>query len=437
MKELAATLLALAAGCSTTTDTAFHVSGRVDSKTVTHVVATTPSHIATSRIAAQVDGDGGFELALDPGYAWVLSFANSRQVGMQMLEGTLQAGSLDALVPRAAGSLDLGTITMQAGFARATVAWSDVTSALGIDDATGEHLGAADDLATRYANPDMDNDGVLDALQADHDFRLDLTGTLRVTIGGRDASIDDLVRNQMTGDVGVHYLETGIVASMPAAFAGQMSGATITFGDTFYGSSLGAATPATPAGTAIGEPELKVGRVDGTPTLGVFASPGHDVPAGQYDITIGDQVVSFGDVRPSGDAQLAAGRNLVVPFMQLVPTEADCVSDCQIKSIGYTWMRSTADGWVPATAGELTRPAHLDIVRAHAGSTQALGVDMPATPNAQIEWAAMPMAKGMVPNDLAGITTSELCYFSVTYDDQVGMKLTSLISNPDPACSPM
>ena len=43
----------------------------------------------------------------------------------------------------------------------------------------------------------------------------------------------------------------------------------------------------------------------------------------------------------------------------------------------------------------------------------------------------------MAASDLAGITTGELCYFSVTYADEVGMQLTSTIARePDPACTP-
>ena len=437
MKDLAAILFTVAAGCSTTTDTSFRVTGHLDASAATHVVATTPSHSAVSRSASRIDGDGNFTIDLDPGYAWELTFADSTKLGAQMIAGTLQAGSLDALVPQGSGSLDLGNVTIDSnGRAHGTTAFGDVASALGLDAAVAERLGASDDLATRYANPDMDNDGVIDALEADRDFRLDFYSTLHLTIAGTDATIDDLIRGNENGNLGVDYVQTGIVASMPTAMAAEMPRATMAFDTMFYGDSLGAATPGVQPGTAIGAPELIVGTVDGYPTGAVFTPAGHDLPSGDYQVAIGATQVTFADVRATPDAQLAAGTNLVVPFMKLVPTESDCVTDCQIQTISYQWMRNTAAGWNAADAAEVSHDAHLAIVRSHAGALQTMSVDLAATPSADVAWSSVPTAKGMTAADLAGMTTGELCYFSVTYTDQIGIQTTSTITNPNPACTP-
>jgi hypothetical protein len=348
-----------------------------------------------------------------------------------MVQGTLQSGTLDAFAPRTGGVLDLGDVTIANGRAHATASTSWVNGALGIDDALAAKLGAADDLATRYANPDVDNDGVIDALQADHNFRLDLQGKLDITVGGELATIDTLVRGQMmTGTVGVSYLETGILVGLPKAYAHDMADATFTFAGDFYGTSLSNATPAIAAGAAVAQPELKLGSIDGQPTLGAFARAGYDVPAGEYTVAIGAHVLTFADVRPSADAQLATAQNLAVPFIQLAPTEADCVTDCQIASIRTTWKRNTAGGWTDIADGEMSHGAHLDIVRWHAGAMQTFTIELPAKPSTDVAWSAMPMVAGMTPADLAGITTSELCYVAMTYDDEVGMRVTSQIANP-------
>jgi hypothetical protein len=428
MKTLAVVLAVVAAGCSTDTDPWFGISGHVSAPNVTHVVASTPSHRAIQKVATRVDANGNFAFDLDPGYAWVVSFVDANQVGEAMLVGSLQIGSLDALVPRGPGSLDLGEVTVGRGRARSTTAWADVIAALGIDDATAERLGAADDLATRYANPDIDNDGTIDALERDADFRVDLFGSLGLTVDGRDATLDDLVRAP-SGAVGVHYLQTGIVVSIPRTYGADLTSARMTFDGDFYGTSLGDATPVVPAGTPVTQPEVLLGNVDGYPTIGVFARAGHDLPTGTYTVTTTHHAFTFADVRPGGDAQLGAGRNLVVPFLHIVPSVPGCAADCFLDSIEYTWMRSTVDGWVPAEAGELVHTAHLDIVRDYAGARQAFRAELAPVPTATIPWRTM-QTDGMTPAQLAGVTTGQLCYVSVTYDDQVGMRVTSRIANP-------
>jgi len=363
-----------------------------------------------------------------------VAFVDRRKVGAAMFVGSLQAGSLDALVPHDPGSIDLGTIAIDDGRAHPSATTSEVIAALGLDPAVAERLGASDDLATRYANPDVDNDGMIDALEPSADFRLDLFADLRVTITGHDATLDDLLRGAMTGsDVGVDYRDTGIVMSMPRSYAHDFTAAAMTFEGDYYGSMLGGATPVVPAGTAIGAPELELGTVDGYPSVAVFARAGHDLPRGTYTLAAGDRVFAFADVRPPADADLAGGHGLVVPFMQIAPVAPGCTADCRLDSISYTWMRSTADGWVAADASEVVHPAHLDVVRQHAGTLQYLGADLPAVPSASVAWQQM-TSDTMSPAELAGITTAELCYFAVTYDDQVGMRVTSRIANP--ACYP-
>src|ERR1041384_7046915 len=109
MKQVAAALLALTVGCATAeTDGAFHLTGRLEASRVTHVVASNPT--TDSRVIVEVAADGSFDLALDPGIAWVVTLADWTKVGKDMQVATLQANGLDAFSPQAAGALDMGTL---------------------------------------------------------------------------------------------------------------------------------------------------------------------------------------------------------------------------------------------------------------------------------------------------------------------------------------
>ncbi|HET9993441.1 MAG TPA: hypothetical protein VFQ65_33120, partial [Kofleriaceae bacterium] len=283
--------------------------GHVDG--ATHVVASTPSHLAIQKVATPVAANGSFDLALAPGYAWSIAFVDSHQVGSAMVVGSLAAGDVDAFVPAAAGGVDLGNVTF-AGRAHPSIATGELVAALGMTASPG----TTDDLATRYANPDVDNDGVLDALQPDRDYRLDFLAKAELTNGGHVATIDDLVRGMSF--IGVAYVQTGIVVSLPPvrnAVDHRLDGAMMAFTAPYYGTYEGAATPVTPAGSAVGAPELKLGTVDGYPTIGAFARGGFDLPRGDYTVALRDQVLTFSDVQPPHATDLA--NEVLVPVVQL------------------------------------------------------------------------------------------------------------------------
>lgn len=387
--------------------------GHVDR--ATYVVASTASHVALQKIATPVATDGSFDLALAPGYAWSIAFVDSHQVGSAMLIGSLAADDVDAFVPAAAGGLDLGNITF-GDRARPSIRTGELVAALGM----AANPGVTDDLATRYANPDVDNDGVLDALQPDHAYRLDFLAKAELTNGGHVATIDDLVRG--ISYIGVAYVQTGIVVSLPPlrdAVDHRLDGALMAFTGPYYGSYEGAATPVTPPGSAIGAPELRLGTVDGDPTIGAFARGGFDLPRGEYTIALRDQVLTFADVEPPHATELA--NEVLVPVVQLVTAAPGCVADCAIASIRTQWMRHTSGGW--NTVAAIGHGAHVDIVRAD-GAT--LAADLPATPTSEVQWQAM--SSTMTPAEMATITTSQLRYIALTYDDELGMHVTTQIS---------
>ena len=391
-------LLALASGCTADPGTAFHVRGAVHD--VTHIVAAS----GTDRVIAPVAPDGSFELALAPGRAWTVAFADTN--APHMLVGTLRANGLDTLAPVGPGELDLGAVAVAGGYATASIGWLDLIGALGLDQDTAVAMGETDNLALRYANPDLDGDGVIDPVG----YRLDITGDVRPTAAGRALTIDDLVRGTR-GD-GFEYLGTGILAAVPGA---AMQGSTVTFEQPFYGSQAGPSTPVVPANTAIGQPEVRIGALEGIPTMGVVARPYHDVPSGTYRVDIAGLPLTFERVMPPSDAQLRAGTHFATPVLRLVPTEPTCTTDCAIASVDFAWSDGAA------------RAAKLDLL--FAGGY--IGLDLPAVTSGSLPWARKPARiSGLTVADLADVSTSQLCYVGITYEDPFGMRMTSQIANP-------
>jgi len=414
MKQFAVAVVVLGACATASRDPDFHMVGHVDG--ATHVVASTAGHIATPSVAATVAANGSFDLPLAPGYAWSISFVDSQQVGSSMVIGSLAADGVDAFLPAEPGSVDLGNVTF-GDRAHASTSTADLVAALGMTTAAA----ATDNLATRYANPDVDNDGVIDALEVGHDYRLDFLAKAELTAGGHVATIDDMVRGMPY--IGLAYIQTGIVVSLPPlrdAVDHRLDGAIMAFDAPYYGTSHGPTTPVSPAGTAIVAPELEVGTVEGRPSLGAFARGGFDLPNGDYTVALHDQVLTFSSVEPPHANELQ--NDVIVPVTQLVPTAPGCVADCSIASLHTEWMRHTSGGWNKAAA--LTHGAHVDFVRMD-GST--LSTDLPATTTSDVAWQAMTTT--MTPAQMAAMTTSQLRYVQLTYTDEVGMQVTLQISN--------
>ena len=385
---------ALATGCAAEPGTTFDVHGSV--RDVTHVVAAS----GTDRVIAPVAANGTFELSLVPGRSWTLAFADAN--APQMLVGTLRANGLDTLAPTAPGELDLGKVTLHDGFATAQTGWGELIGALGLDDTAARAIALNDDLALRYANPDLDGDGVIDTVG----YMLDINATARLTAGGRELTIDDLVHG--TAPDGYHYMGTGILAAVPGA---HMEGSTITFEAPFYGSVQGPDTPMVPANTAIGQPEVRVGALEGVPSMGVVARPTHDVPSGTYHVDIQGMSLTFLRVMPPSDARLTSGEH-VTPALRIEPRDPSCITDCQISAVDLAW----SDG--------VARPATIDLLfsRGYVGLDLAEG---------SLPWAQKPARiSGITTADLAGLSTGQLCYVGITYEDPFGMRMTSQIANP-------
>jgi hypothetical protein len=425
MKQLAAALLALTAGCATAehNDGAFHINGRLATNAhVSHVVASNPA--TAERIVAVVGADGSFDLAVSPGTQWVVTFTDWTKVGKDMQVATLQANGLDAFVPQGAGTLDLGTVQLSNARAHGTTDFNEVIAALGIDDATATRMGRTDNLALRYANPDIDNDGTLDALQFGHSFKLDIAGSFSLMTEGRQATITDLVAGTYK-NAGVSYFGTTIQAVVPRSMGMNMKSGTLMFEEPFYG----AASPQMVApGTEIGAPHVKFGELDGAQMIGVVSRSGKNAPSGAYEFGFDSGQLTFSDVHAPTSVSLETGKDYAVPFIHIRPTTASCKSDCDIASLDVEWRTMTADGWQVTSA---PATAHIDLVASLNGKRTSLAANLDDSATT-IAWRDMPVWNtGILSSELAYVQTSEICYLSVSYVSELGMKMNMSVANPD------
>lgn len=385
MTKLAAAMFVVATGCaSMSTDGDLHVSGRIADARVTHVVAV---NTATGVRDVVELTDGKFDVALAPGEQYLLTAVDATKRGRSMFIGAIDAtAARHTFAPTHGGELDLGNVTPAV-----------VT-------------GKPDDLALRLSNPDVDGDGVI----SPNAPMLAVSGTYTLTRDGSDLSISDLVVGNKS-NVHVKYLSTMVAATVPARMNMAMSTGTMMFEEPFFGSALGPQTPMIEPYTQIGAPHIKLGEIGGDHLIGIVARGGFDVPNGAYEIDFANGALSYINVFPPSAAVLEGAQSYSVPFLHIRPTDAGCVGNCGIDALELQW---------PGAA----KPAHIEMVLHRNGQETALSADLK---DQALAWRNMPVARtGIASYELAYFTTQNICYIAVSYESELGMRMTSQVTNP-------
>jgi hypothetical protein len=453
MRHLA--LWALVAGCGITGgDTAFTISGRVapptssvrafaPGKTVTHVMAVDPETSAPKRTIAAVASDGSFELSIEPGRPYVLVFVDANAIGADMVVAIFRAGTLDSVSPQLAGHLDLGDVPVDSQTQTATsgVSYDDLLASLGLSASAAELLGTIDDLSLRYANPDIDGNGVLD-LDEDHAFALDfhVRSTMhRGSETGARVVIDDITDQFLAADgadVATPVFDlTSIYVLYPAAFDATdyvpMTGMPSTgpeHGGAYTATIADGSTPsAATSFSTVGFGDQRGWGPDynyeSDDALELPGSSG--VPATlAYTLGAVDTTLTFTNVVTRTRASLTETGTLAV-FLRLVMTGGT------YSSIDYTWMKRTSStSWVPATADEIavvigSDGGYVSIHRLPSWSNE-FGVAIPAQPSGTVAWPGPATA------------ATDICGLAVSYDDKLGLRHFIGGADPDPGvtCSP-
>jgi hypothetical protein len=409
-------------------------------RTITHVMAVNPESASPRRTIAKVGSDGSFRLALDVGAPHVLVFIDSSAVGADMVVAMFRANTLDTISPELAGHLELGDMEVDpdAQTASLGISYDELLAGLGLSPAAAEYLGSVDDLSLRYANPDIDGDGVID-LEQDHQYALDFHMRANLRVGsshGRNITIDDIT-DRFVADSGadvvtpVFNLTSAYVlypASLDAtAYVAQGAPASAPQNGGVFTASEANGTPSPPSSFS----GLGFGDTRGWgPDYNYESSPHVELPGSggspatlAYTLGAIGKTLTFTNVVTRTRDSLTESGTLAI-FVRLV-TNAH-----QYSSIEYKWMKRASSAWVPATAEEIALTisgdsGYVSIHRAPSWHNE-FGATIPAVPSGSIPWS------------WAATGPDDICGLAVSYDDKLGLR--HFIGGADPnagvTCTP-
>ena len=411
-------------------------------RTITHVMAVNPESASPQRTIAKLGPDGSFELAVAIGKPYVFVFVDDNAVGADMVVAMFRANTLDTISPQLAGHLDLGDMAVDPAMQTASlgIPYDDLLAGLGLSAAAAEYLGAVDDLSLRYANPDIDGDGVID-LEQDRHYALDFHVRANLRIGadaGANVTVDDLT-DQFLAESGpevatpVFNLTSAYVlypASLdPTDYVSQGTPApALSHGAAFSATQAGAAAPFAPTSfSSLGFGDTRGWGAD----YDYDATPGLELPGSAgapatlaYTLGATGKALTFTNVVTRTRASLTDAGSLAI-FVRLVTT------DQRYSSIDYKWMkRASATSWVPASQDEIALTisgdgGHVAFHRAPSWHNE-FGATIPAQPSGSIPWTWQATGPG------------DVCGLAVSYDDKLGLRHFLGGADPDPGvtCTP-
>jgi hypothetical protein len=447
-------LIAAAMACGTGGDDQLTISGRVaaraarardaaapGARTITHVMAVDPESASPHRSLAAVGADGSFELTLEVGRPYVLVFVDDTAVGADMAVAVFRAGTLDTLSPQLAGHLALGDVTVDptTQTAEVGIAYDDLLAQLGLSAAAAEYLGAIDDLSLRYANPDIDGDGEIDARQG-RSYALDfhIRANLRIGSGaGRNVTVDDIT-DQFLAESGpdvatpvfnlasIYVLYPAALDATPYVAPGPPPA--LQRGAAFTASQADGSTPSAMASfsslsfgdTAGWGPDYDYERAPGTELPGSGGSPATLA----YTLGAIGRTLTFTNVVTRTRASLTDTGTLAI-FVRLV------TANQRYTRIDYRWMkRASAAAWIAATAEEIALTIGGDggYVTFHRAPSwhDEFGARIPPEPSGSIPWS------------WTATGPADVCGLAVSYDDKLGLRHFIGGADPDPGvhCAP-
>jgi hypothetical protein len=417
---------------------------------VTHVMAVNAESANPERALAAVQDDGSFELDIPPGSPYVLVFVDASQVGAEMIQGVFRAETLDTIVPTAEGEAELGDVAIDGeGTASTGVPYDELLALYGLDAETAALVGAIDDLSLRYANPDIDGNGVLD-IEEDHRFALDFHIRAAMQREGVNLRVDDLVG-------GFLPTEGAAIASPLFNLASIYAMYPASFDETDYVVSSGVSTDLMNGGgfAAVHDdasPPSEPTSFSGSPfgdtrswgpdydlTIDGVELPGSGGSAATLTYTLGGPGVdlSYPMVKTRTRASLTA-EGVLTPFIKLNVDGGGAIA-----SVDYQWMKRGESGWTLATQQEI------DVVVGSGGGYVAvhrvpdyadqIGFTLDRTPTGTVTWdVASVHLDGVSEADFLATTPDDICALAVSYDDKLGLRLFAggVDANEGVTCGP-
>jgi len=443
------------AGCAGSSDSGgYTISGRIGTmvsartaapaaqRTITHVMAVQPVSASPIRTLAEVAADGSFTLDVTPGQPYVFVFVDSTAVGPAMAVAMFRANTLDTISPQLAGHLEMGDVMIDPATQTATpgASYDDVIAELGLDPAAAEYLGSVDDLSLRYANPDIDGDGVIDLVEG-HQFGIDFhvrSNMRRGSASGANFTVADMTDQffpssgpdvatpvfNLTSAYVMYptsldptiYLDTSMppnqVLAHGAAYAVSIADGSTPGANTSFSGPPGGGTMASWGA------DYDLTR-DGLELPGSAGSPATIA----YTLGASATTLTFTNVVTRPKASLTADGTLSI-FTRL-NTDAGAIA-----SVDYMWMKRSAGAWEAATADEIATVIGSDgaYISFHVQPSWSneTGVQIPATPSGTVAWTG------------AAVRPDAVCGLAVSYDDKLGLRhfIGGADPNPGVTCTP-
>jgi hypothetical protein len=395
-------------------------------RAITHVMAIDPESANPIRVLAPVARDGGFHLDVNFGHPYVLVFIDSSRIGTDMVVSIFKARTLDTLAPRTKGEVNLGEVTSMGGQAVASVPYDTLLQQLGLSGDAAALLGEIDDLSLRYANPDIDGDGVIDMQQPGHRFQLDfhLRAEMLAGPGGVALRMVDIT-DRFAPESGPrmaspHFNSGSIYALYPSSFDATNY---VAYGTPGVSLQNGAAFRATASdGSAIDQAHSSFSALSfNGDTQGwgpdynwtqpsSVELPGSGGTPVDLAFTLGGahRTLTFANVVTRTRESLEA-LNTPVPFLRVNTAQG------LISSIDYKWMQRTSAGaWSPVSAEQL------DLVVGDAGAF--VGFSRGSKAN-RVEMTIPRQPSGTLPWTAAATAANDICSMALSYDDKLGLRL--------------
>lgn len=401
---------------------------------ITHVMAVNSATANPVRYVAELAPDGSFAIGIDLNTPWVLVLVDSHQVGADMTAGVFRAEDfdLDSLSPTAAGSLELGDVTVDETFAAsAAISTTALLSSLGLSEAAARLIGAVDDISLRYVNPDIDGNGKIDALEGVSyplDFHLRYTMQTGPTPIPLTALLNQYADENSTS--ATYGLGSAIAWWEPTRFG------TTTAADyrIRFPHSFGTYTAPPTIGGFVANTWIELDSAfytsAGPNSVGLSFNQSQPFPSGTYQFQVKDTVLTYTDVHTHSLAELNQNAHLIVPFVKLNAPNTSCEGwTCKISGFDYRWMKRTPTSWVAATEEEVAlivpnRGGFLGF-RPGGVSGKVLEYAIPGEPvTGTIPFASPTNIQGGVTEaEIADLAVDDLCHVGISYDDTLGMRI--------------
>ncbi len=421
--------------------TAARTAAPIETRTITHVMAVQPVSASPIRTIAAVGADGSFTLEVTPGQPYVFVFVDSTKVGADMAVAMFRANTLDTVSPQVAGHLDMGMVAIDptTQTATASTSYDTVISELGLDPAAAEYLGAVDDLSLRYANPDIDGDGMIDLVE-DHQFGIDFhvrSNMRRGSATGANFTVADMTDQYFPDDAVPVFNLTSVYAMYPTAidatqYINSMVQPQVLMNGAAYHVTLADGTTPAPNTSFSGmgapvanSPMQSWGADYDLEQNAALELPGSNGSPATLAYTLGatGTTLTFTNIITHKKADLTADGTLSI-FTRLNTTGGN------ISSVDYIWKKRVAGAWEAATAEEiaLTIGSQGGFMSFHIlpNWNNQQGVQIPAEPMGTVAWTGPATTPGSV------------CGLAVSYDDKLGLRhfIGGADPNPGVVCTP-